>query len=118
MVDCQLATIKAPSGGRTYDIIRLLDKFKGIAKVDLKDGRTCILWSDLRGDSVLKLSFLELFSFAKNKTITVAEANSTENIQNLFHLPISEGAYPQFLQLQQLLVSVQQTEEKDMWSFI
>jgi len=83
----------------------------------LNDGKTCLLWSDIWVDSIPKLKFPELFPFAKSKTITVAEA-STENLQNLFHLPLSEEAYPQFLQLQMLLHSAQPTEEKDIWGYI
>ena len=100
------------------DIIKLLYKFKGFAKVELNDGKTCLLWSDIWVDTIPKLNFPELFSFAKNKTITVAEAKDTESLQNFFHLPLFEVAYPQFLQLQLLLQSVQQTEVRDRWGFI
>jgi len=80
-----------------------LDKFKVFAKVELNDGKTCLLWSDVWDDSIPKLKFPELFSFAKSKTIIVAKVRDTESLQNLFHLPLSEEAYPQFLQLQLLL---------------
>lgn len=100
------------------DVLRLLDNFKGLAKVDLKDGRTCFLWSDIWKDTIPTLAFPELFSFTSNKSITVAEAKTLDSLQSIFHLPLSEQAYHQFLCLQQLLENVQPTKDKDVWGFI
>lgn len=69
-----------------------MDKFKGLAKVKLHDGRTCLLWSDLWVDRVPELNFPELFSFAKDKKITVRAAKNLDSLQDLFHLPLSEEA--------------------------
>lgn len=43
------------------DIVKLLDKFKGMARVEVKDGRSCQLWEDLWDDNLLKHKFPELF---------------------------------------------------------
>jgi hypothetical protein len=56
------------------DIVKLLDKFKGIAKVVAQNGATILLWHDLWNDNVPKLLFPELYSFAKNPLITLKEA--------------------------------------------
>jgi hypothetical protein len=34
------------------DILQLLDQFKGLAAVSIKDGKTCFLWHDLWGGGV------------------------------------------------------------------
>lgn len=77
------------------DIIKLLDNFKGLAKVDLKDGRTCLFWSDIWNDCIPQLAFPELFSFTNCKTISVVEVRNRD-LQSLFHLPLSKEAYDQF----------------------
>jgi hypothetical protein len=44
-----------------------------------------------------------LFSFARNKFITVQNAKLATDLTTLLHLPISAEAYDQLLQLAQLL---------------
>ena len=79
-------------------------RHEAIAKTDLNDGKTCLLWQDIWGqDCIPQLAYPELFSFAKNKAISVAEAKSLGNFHDLFHLPLSEEAYNQYLILQQSL---------------
>jgi hypothetical protein len=58
------------------DILKLLDTFKGIAKVDLKSGSSCFFWSDMWNDHIPSLTYPELFSFSKNKAITFQKAPS------------------------------------------
>lgn len=55
------------------DIIKLLDKFKGMARVQIRNGRSCFLWEDLWVTEILSKKFPELFSFAKNKHIVFAD---------------------------------------------
>lgn len=64
-----------------------------------------------------QMAFPELFSFTNNKSISVAEVRSRD-LQNIFHLPLSEEAYTKFLHLQQLLGVLQSTDDKDKWEFI
>lgn len=64
----------------------------------------------------LSLSFC--LSQTTNQSIYVAKVKSNESLQSLFHLPLSEEAYPQFIILQELLGMVQSTEEKDIRGFI
>jgi hypothetical protein len=49
------------------DILKLIDKYKGMATVNIQDGRTCLFWEDLWKGIVPKLSFPELYSFSKKK---------------------------------------------------
>jgi len=99
--------------------MKQLDKFKGIAKTDLNDGKTCLLWQDIWGqDCIPQLAYPELFSFAKNKAISVAEAKSLGNFHDLFHLPLSEEAYNHYLILQESPDVLQLSDDKDTWGFI
>ena len=81
------------------DNIKLLDKFKGIATVNLADGRTCLLWCDIWEGQVCAQAYPELFSFAKLENLSVQKALSTTSIVQLFHLPLSSEAYSQLLLL-------------------
>jgi hypothetical protein len=89
-----------------------------MAKVTVSDGKSCLLWSDLWNDAIPELNFPELYSFAKKKQISVQEAKNTVDLPNLFHLPLSEEAFAQLSQLQDLLDSIQISEDKDQWLYI
>jgi hypothetical protein len=53
------------------DILKLLDKFKAMAKVEIRSGSSCFLWEDLWGDEILTQKILELLSFVKKKATSV-----------------------------------------------
>lgn len=78
------------------DILKLLDKFKGMASVSVADGSSCLLWDDCWWEQPLKLAFPELFSYAKKPAISLKEAVSASLSANLFHLPLSEDASPAY----------------------
>jgi hypothetical protein len=100
------------------DILKLLDKFKGIARVEVRNGRSCQLWGDLWEEDLLKHKFPELFSFAKKKEITFAVALNQVPIHGLFHLPLSEQAHRQMTQLQICLEGFQLKHTPDRWIYI
>jgi hypothetical protein len=100
------------------DLLKLLDKFKGLAKVQINNGTSCFLWKDLWADEVLNQKFPELHSFAINNNITYSKAISANQLTNLFHLPISQIAHQQLHNLQNILAVTQVSEQNDNWSFI
>ena len=65
------------------DVLKLLEKFRGMARVMLKDGKSCRFWDDLWSDEILSHRFPELYS-AKKKKISTAAGLSTTQIQDLF----------------------------------
>lgn len=71
------------------DIVKLLDKYKGMAKVEIKNGSSCFLWDDLWGNEILCQKFPELHFFAKNKQIVFAKGHAQIPLHSLFHLPLS-----------------------------
>ena len=99
-------------------ILKLLTKFKGMARVQPNSGKTCFLWGDLWGDETMDNRFPELDSFAKNKLTTLAEGYQSVPFHNLFHLPMSSQAHQQMLQLQQEIQQLQLNENADTWSYI
>jgi hypothetical protein len=74
-------------------ILRLLDIYKGIAKVDFGSGDTILFWQDLWNGQVLKLTYPQFHYFAKSYRISLKSILELDNIQNHFHLPLSEEAY-------------------------
>jgi len=99
-------------------MLRLLQTHKGLAVVEPRDCSTILLWKDLWAGAVPKNKYPELYSFAKNKNISLANAKQTENIHNLFHLPLSEQAYDQLQRLQTDIERINETVEHDTWSYI
>jgi len=100
------------------DIIKLLNKYKGMARVIIGDGKSCLLWEDLWGDEVLSQKFPQLHSFARNMNITFASAQNHQPFHSMFHLPLSQIAHSQMISLQNLIVDAQMTSEADKWSYI
>lgn len=49
------------------DILKLIDKYKGLASVIIQDGKSCLFWDDLWNGTVPKLNFPELYSFSKKE---------------------------------------------------
>jgi hypothetical protein len=64
-----------------------------------------------------KEAFPELYSFTKHKQISLQKALQG-NLADLFHTPLSEQAYSQFLQVQTIFQSINQQDENDKWSYI
>jgi hypothetical protein len=59
------------------------------------------------------------YSFAKNKTISVAKFLSDNQIQNQFHLPLLVQVFQEYQALQDLIQGIQvQLGGKDTWTYI
>jgi hypothetical protein len=61
--------------------------FRGIAKYTFGDGSTMLFWSDLWNANILESKFPRLYSFARNKNISVARFLSNNTLEAQFHLP-------------------------------
>ena len=100
------------------DILKLLDKFKGIARVNINDAKSCYLWLDLWENKVPMQAYPELFSFAKSKTTSLVQAKNCTNLLDLFHLPLSQQAFTQLSLIQGELQQLTLNLEPDTWSCI
>ena len=66
---------RTPKGSFWWnDILKLLPLFKEIATPLLHNGSTCLLWYDTWHDQPWNQKYLELFSYAKNKFISISAA--------------------------------------------
>jgi hypothetical protein len=60
---------------------------------NIQNGSTCFIWTDIWGGQVPIQGYPELFSFAKNKMLSLQQAATAEPFDHLFHLPLSEEAF-------------------------
>jgi hypothetical protein len=97
------------------DLLKLIPQFKELTKVQIRSGETCLLWKDKWQSQPLQTMFPECYSFAKNLNISLAEAKNSSDISALFHLPVSQPAFNQMMQLQVLLQNTQMQEDSDHW---
>ena len=89
-----------------------------MARVNVRDGVTCLFWEDLWSNHVTNVHFPELFSFAKDTNISLKNAKEDTGPASLLHLPISQIALQQLNELAQLLVDLPDSDEHDFWSYI
>ena len=73
------------------DTLKLLPDFKSIAKPHIESGESSLFWLDSWINQPLETLAPELFSFAKNKQISVHNAFNEEDFTNLLQLPLSTG---------------------------
>jgi hypothetical protein len=95
-----------------------LNTFKGISQVQLGVGDTVIFWSDLWNGRILQQSYLELFSFTTNKSITAQEVIESGGLESIFQLLLSEEAYEQLCELEVYLQFCQLASQYDSWTYI
>lgn len=100
------------------DILKLLPKFKNFTRVNDEDGQSCPFWTDNWAPNAPADAAPELYSFAKNKSISVHTALIAENYSDFFHLPLSQEALTQMQDLVHGMEHMTLTEDRDKWSYI
>jgi hypothetical protein len=78
---------------------------------------TTLAWQDQWDGRVLKFTFPELYSFINDQNLTL-EQTLQSNLADLFHLPLSQQAYEQFLILHDDLHSIITSQEVDTRTYI
>jgi hypothetical protein len=70
-----------------------MDKYKGMTMVQIQNGSTVNIWSDLWNDKVRETTLLELFSFTIINNIIVHQAKNMDVLHDIFQLPLSIVAF-------------------------
>lgn len=108
------------------------DHFRGIAKCNVGDGTSVMLWNDVWNDQILREELPRLHSFAKNNKISVAKYINNhfsknkkkkyinnQSITDNFHLPMSIEAYHELQVLNDIILQLQQNQQqRDEWHYI
>ena len=93
------------------DLLHLSDKFRGVASCAVGNGTSVLFWLDVWNGHYLQEKLPRLFSFAKNQKISVAAFLSITDMTSHFHLPLSEQAHQEYIELQGIIQGIQLREE-------
>ncbi|TVU04883.1 hypothetical protein EJB05_48023, partial [Eragrostis curvula] len=100
------------------DILRLYAQYKEIAKCQIGMGDTVLFWGDQWSEQIMASKYPQLFPFAKNRNISVKAVMENEELNNLFHLPLTAQAYQELQHLQVELETMEyNSQAKDIWVF-
>ena len=99
------------------DVLKLLPDFKSIATPHVENGESIFYWHDNWDNQSLVVEAPELFSYAKNKSISVQRAFSIDDFSSLFQLPLSQAAFLQMQDIQQLIVNRLLSDNNDRWAY-
>jgi hypothetical protein len=97
------------------NIMKYFDIYRQVTHCKLGNGETILFWSDNWNDWIIQESFPRLFSFAKDKLISVNEALQITDPAQAFHLPISSEAAGELRSLQDMLSGVVTSNNNDQW---
>ena len=75
------------------DVLRLSTLFRGIARCKVGDGTTVTFGEELWSKDILANQFPVLYSFAKNANSLVQDIVLVDDLDSLFHLPLSLPAF-------------------------
>jgi hypothetical protein len=81
------------------DVLKLCDDYRAIAKCKMGNGTTVLFWLDIWNNCILQQKIPRLFSFARNKSISVANFFRNNNIEDQFHIPLYIQAFEEYQQL-------------------
>jgi hypothetical protein len=101
--------------------LKLLDKYKGMSRCLIGDGKSALFWTDLWSDTCMHKKFPHLVTFAKKTSHSINEFVQTKFLEDLFNLPLSTMAYNEFLELEVLCEttrSLNKDGSKDSWLYI
>ncbi len=84
------------------DITSLADIFRGVAKCEIRIGTTALFWNDLWNDDFKCTSYPNIFAAAMYKNDSV-KATCSRPLEDSFILPLSDVAFSEFLQLEEVL---------------
>lgn len=74
-------------------VVKFLTKFKNGMKVQIHDGHSTTFWYDNWGSYLEAPTYLELFYFTVNKSISVRSTKNLEHLSDHFHMPLYVEAY-------------------------
>jgi hypothetical protein len=86
--------------------MKLVDLFRGIASCTIGDRSTVLFWMNVWNNQLLQNEFPRLFSFARNKKISVAKFLLNNSIEQQFYLPLLVQLFQEYQSLQQVLQQI------------
>lgn len=99
------------------DIFRLIPYFRAFSQVTLGQGNSAFFWKDIWNNRQLEHEFPILFSFAKNKDITIQSFLTAQDLSQKFHLPLSVQAMQEWEGLSDKIQGIQTNINPDKWTY-
>jgi hypothetical protein len=98
--------------------MKLSPIFRGIASCQVNNGNMVLFWKDDWNNTILQDKFPCLYSYAKEEDISVADICYSNNISEIFHLPLSPEAFSQYQEVQVIIQNLNITQQdNDIWTF-
>jgi hypothetical protein len=72
--------------------MKYVEHFRGVASLSIGPGDTILLWDGVWNGHFLANEFPTLYSYARNKKVSVAQFMTHQDIHAHFHTPISVQA--------------------------
>jgi hypothetical protein len=80
---------------------------------------TVLLWEDVWNGHYLSNELPRLFSFAKDKKVSIAQFLANPEVQHNFYTPLSQQALYELNQLEHMMDQAQQSQlDRDVWGYI
>jgi hypothetical protein len=86
------------------DIMKFCDHFRGIASAKVGRGDTILLWEDVWNGHHLMSELPRIYSYARDKKISMALFCSNSNVHQNFHTLISIQAAQELITLNQIII--------------
>ena len=102
---------------RWRSILKLLPWYKNNVICKAGKGDTILLWDDKWMPHKLQDNYLELFSFAINKDITLQQAFDIDNSEALFHRPLSVEGHQRLEVVHNITHNTQTIDQNDIWRY-
>jgi hypothetical protein len=97
------------------DIMKFCDHFRRIASANIGPGDTVLLWGDVWNGHHLMSELPRIFSFTRNKNISVAEYCSNQVVQQNFHTPLSQQASQELAVRNRTLTLIEREDDTRSW---
>jgi hypothetical protein len=91
--------------------LKLLDKYKGVAMVQVQDGSSVLMWKDMWNNKERMLESPKLYSFTTKINISLSEVKAMDDFHENFQLPLTNEAFQQYNSLNMEIENLEITSE-------
>ena len=95
------------------DVMRLNNLYRSCSRCIVGDGSTVCFWEDRWTDNILSTDFPRIASFSKSEHVSVQQVMQTQDMEDMFHLPLSVQALEELNDLQTVIQEVTYDENRD-----
>jgi hypothetical protein len=99
-------------------VMKLSPIYRGVAQCTVGQGSSVLFWKDDWNHGIMQNNYPCLYSYVLNEDCSVADFCSTNDLTDLFHLPLTPEAFNEWEQLQSTIEeNLHITLENDTWKY-